>query len=107
MSEAWGPGHASPGNEDQRMMAAGGSVRTEFERMNKPREIEEFLDTYGWRRLGYLLVKLLRPTRVTPNMISAAGVAAAFASAWAYYYRDLTGALLEVNTGAGTVVWSS
>lgn len=69
-------------------------MTSDFERLNKPREIEEWLDTHVWRRLGYLIVLAVRNTSVTPNMLSLASVLAAFACAWAYYGRDLRGALL-------------
>lgn len=72
----------------------GGTPQSEFARMNKPREIEEFLDTYLIRPMGYGLVQILRHTKITPNMVSLAAVAAAICAAVAYYHRSLTGALL-------------
>jgi phosphatidylglycerophosphate synthase len=69
------------------------SVASEFTRMNKPREIEEFLDTYLIRPLGFVLVQLLRHTRITPNMVSMASALAGVGAATFYYHPDLRGAL--------------
>lgn len=60
--------------------------------MNKPSEIEGFLDIYLIRPMGSAFVHVLRHTPATPNMLSAAAVAAAVGGAFAYYYRTPTGA---------------
>jgi hypothetical protein len=65
---------------------------SEFAQMNKPREVEERLDTYLIRPLGYLLVRWLRHTPVTPNMVSIASAMAGIGAAAFYFRGDLTGA---------------
>ncbi len=69
-------------------------MASEFARMNKPKAIEEFLDTYLIRPLGYLLVQGFRHTQITPNMVSVASVFAGIGAALFYYERTLQGATL-------------
>ena len=67
---------------------------SDWKQANKPREIEEFLDSYLIRPMGFVVAAVLRRTPVTPNMVSAAAVVAAMACALAYFHRTPTGAWL-------------
>jgi len=68
------------------------TLSTDFARVNKPREIEETLDTYLIRPLGYVLMRLLRGTAITPDQVSVASVVAAGGAALFYYRHDSIGA---------------
>lgn len=69
------------------------SVARDLARLNKPREIEGVLDTWLIRPLGYAVVRLVRGTPVTPNMLSLASVLAAAAAGACYFAGGLSGAL--------------
>ncbi|MFQ5561281.1 MAG: CDP-alcohol phosphatidyltransferase family protein, partial [Nitrospinota bacterium] len=56
---------------------------SEFKKMGKPRDVEEVWDMI--RPAGFLLVQLLRKTKITPNQVSALSVFAAFACAFLLY----------------------
>jgi len=69
------------------------AAANDLARLNKPREVEGILDTYLIRPLGYLVVTLVRPTPVTPNMLSVASVVAAAGAGACYVAGGLAGAL--------------
>ncbi len=68
------------------------ALGAEFARVNKPREIEETLDTYLIRPMGYVVMRLLRGTAITPDAVSVASVLAAAGAALFYYRHDSIGA---------------
>jgi len=61
-------------------------LRSDYQRMSKPREIEEVWDIYLIRPAGFLLVQLFRRTPITPNGVSALAILAGWWSAY-YFYR--------------------
>ncbi len=69
------------------------TLGSEFARVNKPREIEEFLDTFLIRPMGYVLMLVLRRTSVTPDVVSVVSVVAAAGAAAFYLRQDLMGAV--------------
>ncbi len=75
-------------------MAGTAPLRAEFNRSIKARAVEEPIDLWFYRPLGYALVRLLEHTRVTPNMVSAASVAAAAVACWFFVEPTVRGAAL-------------
>ncbi len=49
-------------------------IREEFIRSLKTGSVEEIVDVYIYRPLGFILAKLLSKTRVTPNVITVSGL---------------------------------
>lgn len=57
----------------------------DYQKMAKPRAIEEVGDIYLIRPLGFLLVQALRRTSLTPTMVSVLAVLAGWLSAWFFF----------------------
>ncbi len=63
--------------------------------MFKPREIEELVDYYIFRRMAAWLVPTLARLRLTPNQVSFLGLLTGLAAAWCFAHRCFfTGGLL-------------
>jgi hypothetical protein len=50
----------------------------------RPRELEDRLNLYLYHPLARRLARLLRPTGISPNLVSVAGMLLVWAAAWAY-----------------------
>src|SRR5688572_15643844 len=50
----------------------------------RPRELEDSLNRYVYHPLAARLASSLRPTGLSPNVVSVAGMLLAWAAAWAY-----------------------
>lgn len=71
--------------------------------IEKAHELQEPIDLWFYSPLGHALVRVLKRTPATPNMVSAASVVAAGLGAWFYLDRSLRGATL----GTAMVVLSA
>jgi phosphatidylglycerophosphate synthase len=73
-------------------------MRSEYRAMLKAPEVEEFLDLAVYRPLAFGLVKLLRPTPVTPNQVTFVSLVLGLASGACYWQGEagwlLSGAIL-------------
>lgn len=56
----------------------------------KAAEVEETLDIYFYRPLGYLIARFFRALRLTPNVATGLSIAIGLVSGHLFYYRDLT-----------------
>jgi len=66
----------------------------EYRRMLKGPELEEPLDVFVYRPPAFLIVKLLAPTRVTPNQVTAAHLLPGLAAAAAFWQGTGSGLLV-------------
>ncbi len=56
----------------------------------KAAEVEETLDIYFYRPLGYLIARFFRALHLTPNVATGLSIAIGLVSGHLFYYRDLT-----------------
>lgn len=75
------------------MSSGARALRDEYRAMLKAPEVEELLDLGLFRPLAFGLVRLLKPTPVTPNQVTAASLVLGVASG-ACYWRGTAGWLL-------------
>ncbi|HPF70929.1 MAG TPA: CDP-alcohol phosphatidyltransferase family protein [Candidatus Krumholzibacteria bacterium] len=75
------------------MSSSAGSLRDQYRSMLKAPEVEEVLDLVVYRPLAFGLVKLLAPTRVTPNQVTFVSLVLGVA-AGACYWQGRPGWLL-------------
>ncbi|MEO6837619.1 MAG: CDP-alcohol phosphatidyltransferase family protein [Ginsengibacter sp.] len=57
---------------------------TEYKKSLKMTEIEEFFDLFFYRPLAFLLVKIVYPTKVTPNQLTITAIFIGLASGFVY-----------------------
>jgi len=62
----------------------------------KAAEIEETLDIYFYRPLGYLIARAFRALRLTPNVATTLSIAIGILGGHLFYYRDFTLNLIGV-----------
>lgn len=62
------------------------NFRSDLRGAGKPREVEGILDIYLIRPAGFLLVRLLKHTPITPNMVSVGALLAGCLSGY-YYFK--------------------
>lgn len=79
----------------------------DLRQMGKPREVEEIWDIYFIRPAGCLLVRLLRRTAITPNLVSALSVLAGWASAACLYVSASGGGRPLFAAAAGLCLYLS
>lgn len=81
------------------------NIRTDYQKMAKPREIEEIWDIYFIRPAGFLLVQFFRRTGITPNMVSLLSVLAAWWCAYFFYQTAKAGNDLRLSLCAGLLMF--
>jgi hypothetical protein len=59
-------------------------------------EVEETLDIYFYRPLGYLIARAFRALRLTPNVATTSSIAIGIIGGHLFYYRDFTLNLIGV-----------
>jgi len=64
------------------------NFRSDLRGAGKPREVEGILDIYLIRPAGFLLVRVLKHTPITPNMVSAGALLAGCLSGY-YYFKTV------------------
>lgn len=79
-------------------------LRDDYAKMAKPREIEGVGDLYLIRPLGFLIARILRPTPVTPTMVSVLAVMAGWLTAW-FFYRSESAGGVPALAGAGALAF--
>ena len=64
-------------------------MNKEFAASLKSLETENTLDLYFYRRIGYQIARLLRHTRVTPNMVTVLSIFIGAGTGFMFYFDDL------------------
>jgi phosphatidylglycerophosphate synthase len=55
----------------------------------KPRDVEEFIDIYFYRPVGYVIARISGVLALTPNAVTIIGVVVGMCAGHLFYYRDV------------------
>ena len=67
-----------------------------FKSTLKSNDIEEFLDLYFYRQIGYYWALLFQKLGVTPNMVTIASLFIGFAAGICFYFEELPITILGI-----------
>jgi phosphatidylglycerophosphate synthase len=63
---------------------------SQIESTYKSRDVEETLDIYFYRPLGYLVARACKPLGITPNWVTIVSILIGIAGGRLFYYRDVS-----------------